>query len=40
MLSNLLLNKILQVQVAQRLEDFLKIVQDSDPSTLSNAVSE
>ena len=32
--------KILQAQVDQRLEDFLKIVQASDPSALTNTISE
>lgn len=39
-LSNLLVDKIMQGQVDQRLEDFLKIVQASDLSALSNTISE
>lgn len=38
-LSNLLVEKILHGQVDQRLEDFLKIVQASDLSALSNTIS-
>lgn len=38
-LSNLLVEKILQGQMNQRLEDFLKIVQASDLSALSNTIS-
>ncbi|MDA0735382.1 MAG: hypothetical protein O2909_12660 [Chloroflexi bacterium] len=40
MLSNLLVDKILQGQVDQSLEDFLKIVQASDLSALSNTITE
>ena len=40
MSNNLLVAKILQVQVDQRLEYFLKIVQASDPSALTNTISE
>ncbi|MCH8744265.1 MAG: hypothetical protein IIB31_01305 [Chloroflexi bacterium] len=39
-LSNLLVDKILHGQVDQRMEDFLKIVQASDLSALSNTISE
>jgi hypothetical protein len=38
-LSNLLVEKILHGQLDQRLEDFLKIVQASDLSALSNTIS-
>ena len=40
MSNNLLVDKFLQVQVDQRLEYFLKIVQASDPSALTNTISE
>ena len=40
MSNNLQVAKILQVQVDQRLEYFLKIVQASDPSALTNTISE
>lgn len=39
-LSNLLVERILQGQADQRLEDFLKIVQASDLSALSNTINE
>ena len=39
-LSNLMVERILHGQVDQRLEDFLKIVQASDLSALSNTISE
>jgi hypothetical protein len=38
-LSNLLVERILHGQLDQRLEDFLKIVQASDLSALSNTIS-
>ena len=40
MLSNLLVAKILQGQVDQRLENFLSIVQTSGLSALSKTISE
>ena len=40
MLSNLLVDKILQGQVDQRLENFLRIVQASDLLELSRTISE
>ena len=40
MSNNFLVAKILRVQVDQRLEYFLKIVQASDPSALTNTISE
>jgi hypothetical protein len=39
-LSNLLVERIIQGRMDQRLEDFLKIVQASDLSALSNTISE